>query len=112
MSVFNINLEGNAAKRLTTAGKYCDRDIVVTPENLDAPLTEQAGLIEAIGEALVGATAPGGGAEDLNAELTAQESAIAVLMGILRQKAGLVPVADEAAMAKAAAFDIIMNGEG
>lgn len=78
---------------------------------LTAEMAEQGGLIEQIQEALVGAAAPDG-SEDLNAELTAQESAIAELMGILRQKAGLVPVADEAAMAKAAAFDIIMNGEG
>ena len=79
---------------------------------LTAEMAEQGGLIEQIQEALAGAAAPGGGSEDLNAELTAQEAAIAELMGILRQKAGLVPIADEAAMAKAAAFDIIMNGEG
>ena len=79
--------------------------------SIDAELAEQGGLIEQIQEALAGAASPDG-SEDLNAELTAQESAVAVLMGILRQKAGLVPIADEAAMAKAAAFDIIMNGEG
>lgn len=79
--------------------------------SIDAELAEQGGLIEQIQEALDGVAAPDG-SEDLNAELTAQEAAIAELMGILRQKSGLVPVADEAAMAKAAAFDIIMNGEG
>lgn len=84
---------------------------VVGTFTLATEMAEQDLLIEQIQEALAGATAPGGG-EDLNAELTAQEAAIAGLMGILRQKAGLVPVADEAAMAKAAAFDIIMNGEG
>ena len=30
MSEFNIEIEGGSSKRLKTAGKYCDRDIVVT----------------------------------------------------------------------------------
>lgn len=30
MSEFNITVEGGTSKRLKTAGKYCDRDIVVT----------------------------------------------------------------------------------
>lgn len=30
MSEFNITVEGGTTKRLKTAGKYCDRDIVVT----------------------------------------------------------------------------------
>lgn len=30
MSEININMEGGTSKRLLTAGKYCDRDIVVT----------------------------------------------------------------------------------
>lgn len=32
MSEINISLEGGASKRLLTAGKYCDRDIIVTAE--------------------------------------------------------------------------------
>ena len=32
MSEFNINVEGGTSYRLRTAGKYCDRDIVVTAE--------------------------------------------------------------------------------
>lgn len=32
MSEINISLEGGTSKRLLTAGKYCDRDIVVTAE--------------------------------------------------------------------------------
>ena len=30
MSDINISVEGGESKRLLTAGKYCDRDIVVT----------------------------------------------------------------------------------
>ena len=30
---FNITVEGGSAVRLKTAGKYCDRDIVVTADN-------------------------------------------------------------------------------
>ena len=32
MSEINITIEGGTSKRLLTAGKYCDRDIVVTAE--------------------------------------------------------------------------------
>lgn len=32
MSEINITVEGGTSKRLLTAGKYCDRDIVVTAE--------------------------------------------------------------------------------
>lgn len=32
MSDININVEGNSSLRLKTAGKYCDKDIVVTAE--------------------------------------------------------------------------------
>lgn len=45
MSDINITVEGNTSKRLKTAGKYCDRDIVVTAEGggidtSDATVTE------------------------------------------------------------------------
>ena len=30
MSDINITIEGGASKRLLTAGKYCDSDIVIT----------------------------------------------------------------------------------
>ena len=46
----NITVEGGTSVRLPTAGKYCDRDIVVTAtgnaENLDDVIAEQAELIE------------------------------------------------------------------
>lgn len=60
---FNIELEGGKAKRLPTQGKYCDRDIIVSPENLDGNLAQQDSLIEQIKAALQGKTAGGGSAE-------------------------------------------------
>ena len=45
----NITVEGGTSVRLPTAGKYCDRDILITgtggSENLDSVLTEQETLI-------------------------------------------------------------------
>lgn len=35
MSDINITVEGNSSKRLKTAGKYCDKDIVVTANGID-----------------------------------------------------------------------------
>lgn len=60
---FNIELEGGKAKRLPTQGKYCDRDIIVSPENLDGNLAQQDSLIEQIKVALQGKTAGGGTVE-------------------------------------------------
>ena len=58
----NIIVEGGKAIRLKTAGKYCDRDIVVTSM---------------------------GGAEDLDSELTSIESKIADLNAILNELSGV-----------------------
>ena len=44
----NISLEGGKPVRLTTGGKYCDRDIIISPENLDEKLAQQDELIEQI----------------------------------------------------------------
>ena len=63
MSEHNITVEGGSSVRLKTAGKYCDRDIVVT------------------------STGGGGGSEDLDAVLTAQEEKIAELEAVLDGKA-------------------------
>lgn len=60
---FNITLEGGTSLRLPTAGKYCDRDIIVTAEggkeDLDAVLTEQEGLIVTLQETLKGKASGG-----------------------------------------------------
>lgn len=56
----NVTVECGSSVRLPTAGKYCDRDIVITAE---------------------------GGAEDLNDVLTEQEALIAELQDILAKKA-------------------------
>lgn len=58
----NITVEGGTSVRLPTAGKYCDRDIVITATG-------------------------SGGSEDLDAVLTEQEAKIAELKAILNSKA-------------------------
>ena len=60
----NITIEGGTSLRLKTAGKYCDRDIVVTSsggtENLEAVLNEQEALIAELKETLNGKATGGG----------------------------------------------------
>lgn len=60
----NIIVEGGTTVRLLTAGKYCDRDIVITATGVGG----------------------GGSVEDLNAVLTEQETLITELQGILSEK--------------------------
>ena len=67
MSEHSITVEGGSSVRLKTAGKYCDRDIVVTStgggggsEDLDVVLTEQEALIATLQETLKGKAAGGG----------------------------------------------------
>lgn len=61
----NITIEGGTSLRLKTAGKYCDRDIVVTSsggtEDLEAVLNEQEALIAELKETLNGKASGGGG---------------------------------------------------
>ncbi len=68
----NIIVEGGKSYRLPTAGKYCDRDIVITAEggaeDLNAVLTEQEALIAELQATLKGKAA-GGGTELINAIL-------------------------------------------
>lgn len=63
----NITVESGTSVRLPTAGKYCDRDIVVTAtgggeaaEDLDALLAEQEQLIATLKETLAKKTEGGG----------------------------------------------------
>lgn len=61
---FNITVDGGSSVRLPTAGKYCDRDIVVTAqggsEDLDAVLTEQEALIAELQDVLKSKASGGG----------------------------------------------------
>ena len=61
---FDITVEGGTSVRLPTAGKYCDRDIVVTAkggtEDLNEVLTEQEALINTLKETLQGKASGGG----------------------------------------------------
>lgn len=76
----NITVEGGKSVRLPTAGKYCDRDIVVTAqggaEDLDAVLTEQEALIVTLQETLKGKAAGGGGGGDFDAFLSDELSTL------------------------------------
>lgn len=94
----NIELEGGKAKRLLTKGKYCDRDIVVTPENLDGNLAQQDSLIEQIKTALQGKTAGGGTVEAVLQEksVTPTKSAQSVVPdsgydGLSKVNVGAIP---------------------
>lgn len=80
MSEHNITVEGGSSVRLKTAGKYCDRDIVVTatgsgtaPEDLDSVLTEQEALIATLQDTLRGKSS-GGGAEAVIEPLSVTEN--------------------------------------
>lgn len=69
----NIIVEGGTSVRLPTAGKYVDRDIIVTAEggaseNLDEVISEQKTLISQIKSALAGKAAGGGGEYDPSTE--------------------------------------------
>ena len=65
MSEFNITVEGGSSVKLPTAGKYCDRDILITStggsEDLQEVLTEQRGLIETLQTKLSNKASGGGG---------------------------------------------------
>ena len=60
----NITVEGGTSVRLTTAGKYCDQDIIITAEggkeDLDTVLTEQETLIATLQDTLNGKASGGG----------------------------------------------------
>ena len=64
----NITVEGGTSVRLPTAGKYCDRDIVITAEggkeDLEEVLTEQEALIATLQDNLRGKASGGGGGSD------------------------------------------------
>lgn len=64
---YNITVEGGSTIRLPVAGKYCDRDIIITAEggakDLNAVLTEQEALITTLQETLKGKAAGGGDTE-------------------------------------------------
>lgn len=63
MSKHKITVQGGSSVRLPTAGKYCDKDIVVTAtggtEDLNDVLTEQESLIEELKEVLRGKASGG-----------------------------------------------------
>ena len=67
MSEHNITVEGGSSVRLLTAGKYCDRDIVVRAEggaeDLDAVLAQQDSLVDELKELLITKASGGSGGD-------------------------------------------------
>ena len=65
----NITVEGGKSIRLKTAGKYCDRDIVVTAEggkeDLDDVLAEHGELIATLQNTLRHKASGGGSGEGI-----------------------------------------------
>lgn len=92
MSEHNITVKGGSSVRLKTAGKYCDRDIVVsataggvelpalTNEGAESDLMKGKQLINSRGEAVTGKFT-------LENEMSAQDSLIAKIKAALKGKA-------------------------
>ena len=86
---FNIKVEGGKSVRLPTAGKYCDRDILVTAEGVDLPELSNPGTAPDLmaGKQLIdGDGKVVDGAFTLEEEMTAQDSLIEQIKTALRGK--------------------------
>jgi hypothetical protein len=86
----NITVEGGKSVRLPTAGKYCDRDIVVTAEGVALPELTNPGAAEDLmkGKELLDSQGKVvSGAFTLDSELTAQDSLISQIRTVLQGKA-------------------------
>lgn len=87
---FNIKVEGGKSVRLPTAGKYCDRDILVTAEGVDLPELSNPGTATDLmaGKQLIdGDGKVVDGAFTLEEEMTEQDSLIAQIKTALLGKA-------------------------
>jgi hypothetical protein len=99
MSEFNITVEGGKSVRLPTAGKYCDRDIMVTAEAGGGIDTSDA--TASADEILQGETAYVDGSKvtgtfTIDSELTTQDNLIEQIQSALQNKAaGSEPVLQE-----------------
>lgn len=89
---FNIEVQGGSSVRLTTAGKYCDRDIVVTATGGGTDLPELTNPATA-GDLMAGKQMINGDGEavdgtfTLETEMTEQDSLIAQIQTALQGKA-------------------------
>ena len=87
---FNIKVEGGKSVRLPTAGKYCDRDILVTAEGVDLPELSNPGTATELmaGKQLIdGEGKVVDGAFTLEEEMTTQDALIAQIKTALHSKA-------------------------
>lgn len=102
---FNIKVEGGKSVRLPTAGKYCDRDILVTAEGINLPELSNPGTATDLlaGKQLIdGEGKVVDGAFTLEEEMTEQDSLIAQIKTALHSKAsggGGLPIQEKTAEA-------------
>lgn len=90
MSEHNIQVQGGTTVRLKTAGKYCDRDILVSAEGVDLPALSNEGTADDLmqGKQMIsGAGAVVDGKFTLANELNAQDSLITQIREALKGKA-------------------------
>lgn len=92
MSEHNITVQGGSAVRLKTAGKYCDRDILVsaTPGGVDLPELTNEGTAPDLmkGKQMISGTgAAVTGSFTLDSELSAQDTLISQIKTALAGKA-------------------------
>ena len=92
MSEHNITVQGGSAVRLKTAGKYCDRDILVsaTPGGVDLPQLTNEGTASDLmkdKQMINGAGVAVTGSFTLDSELTEQDSLIEQIKTALAGKA-------------------------
>lgn len=97
MSEHKITIGGRATVRLQTAGKYCDRDIVITAEGVDLPELSNPGTAEDLmagKELLDGEGKIVTGAFSLEPELSTQDALIEQIKTALQNKAVAPDVKD------------------
>lgn len=97
MSEHKITIGGRATVRLPTAGKYCDRDIVITAEGVDLPELSNPGTAEDLiagKELLDGEGKIVTGSFSLEPELSTQDALIEQIKTALQNKAAVPDVKD------------------
>lgn len=97
MSEHKITIGGRATVRLPTAGKYCDRDIVITAEGVDLPELSNPGTAEDLmagKELLDGEGKIVTGSFSLEPELSTQDALIEQIKTALQNKAVAPDVKD------------------
>lgn len=105
MSDINITIEGGTSKRLKTAGKYCDRDIVVTSTGTAADLQEQIDSMNAdIAATYLALEAKGATMPDAMTSDNLAATAESVIVGVMTEEKLALANATEADVYKGLTF--------